>query len=67
MSKLQLVIGNKNYSSWSMRPWVFMKATGIDFVEHSVALFTDQWRGEIAALSPSQLVPVLKGWGSRGL
>ena len=37
-----------------------MKATGIDFVEHSVKLFTDQWRGEIAALSPSQLVPVLK-------
>ena len=50
-----------------MRPWLFMKATGIDFVEHSVKLFTDQWRAEIAALSPSQLVPVLKGWGSRGL
>jgi glutathione S-transferase len=44
-----------------------MKATGIDFVEHSVKLFTDQWRAEIAALSPSQLVPVLKGWSSRGL
>ena len=60
MSKLQLIIGNKNYSSWSMCPWLFMKAAGIDFVEQGVKLFTDEWRREIAALSPSQLVPVLK-------
>jgi glutathione S-transferase len=30
---LQLIIGNKNYSSWSMRPWVLMKEAGIAFEE----------------------------------
>ena len=30
---MQLVIGNKNYSSWSMRPWVLMKQAGIPFEE----------------------------------
>ncbi|MBN8961554.1 MAG: glutathione S-transferase family protein [Rhizobiales bacterium] len=37
---LKLVIGNKNYSSWSMRPWVAMKAAGIDFDEILIPLYT---------------------------
>jgi len=31
--KLQLVIGNKNYSSWSMRPWVLLRQAGVPFEE----------------------------------
>ena len=38
---LTLVIGNKNYSSWSMRPWVALKATGIAFEEKLIPLYTD--------------------------
>lgn len=60
MSALQLIIGNKNYSSWSMRPWLFLKASGVDFEEHRIALFTAEWQSDIAALSPSGKVPVLK-------
>jgi glutathione S-transferase len=36
MSTLTLVIGNKNYSSWSMRPWVLMRQAGIAFTERAV-------------------------------
>ncbi|HPP82294.1 MAG TPA: glutathione S-transferase, partial [Rubrivivax sp.] len=35
---MQLVIGNKNYSSWSMRPWVLMKQLGIAFEEIRLSL-----------------------------
>ncbi|HKT71561.1 MAG TPA: hypothetical protein VJQ47_01615 [Steroidobacteraceae bacterium] len=38
MSELTLVIGNKNYSSWSLRPWIFLKHLGIDFEEILVPL-----------------------------
>jgi glutathione S-transferase len=59
---LQLVIGNKNYSSWSMRPWVLMRQLGLhfeevklrfDFSEHS------HFRREVARYSPAGRVPVL--------
>ena len=45
---LTLVIGNKNYSSWSMRPWMALKGTGIAFDEVVIALYTgeaDKQRG----------------------
>ena len=38
---LKLVIGNKNYSSWSMRPWVALRAAGIAFEEILIPLYTD--------------------------
>ena len=38
---LTLVIGNKNYSSWSMRPWVALRASGIAFEERFIPLYTD--------------------------
>ena len=41
MSKLKLVIGNKNYSTWSLRPWFFLKQLGIEFDEEMVWLFED--------------------------
>jgi glutathione S-transferase len=59
---LQLVIGNKNYSSWSMRPWVLMKHFGIDFEE--VKLRFDFNAGSdfyhrLATYTPAGKVPVL--------
>lgn len=59
MSRPLLVIGNRNYSSWSLRPWVFMRHHGIDFEERRVSLATDAGKAEIRALSPTGLVPVL--------
>ena len=57
---LKLVIGNKNYSSWSMRPWVALKAGGIDFEEIFIPLYTgtaDKQR--ILDVSPAGKVPAL--------
>ncbi len=39
MSELTLVIGNKNYSSWSLRPWIYLKNAGIAFTEKRIALY----------------------------
>ena len=58
----QLVIGNKNYSSWSMRPWVLMKQLGIPFEERKLRFdFTEgsAFRQAVAQVSPAGLVPVL--------
>lgn len=57
---LTLVIGNKNYSSWSMRPWVALKAAGIDFDEAFVPLYTDSAdKQRILDFSRSGKVPIL--------
>jgi glutathione S-transferase len=59
---LQLVIGNKNYSSWSMRPWVLMRALGIAFEEVKLRMdFADNsaFRLAMARYSPAGRVPVL--------
>jgi glutathione S-transferase len=59
MTRPTLVIGNQNYSSWSLRPWVFMRHHGLDFEERRLSLYTDLGKAEIRALSPTGLVPVL--------
>lgn len=59
MSDYTLYIGNKNYSSWSLRPWLAMKVAGIPFEEKMILLFDENWRETIAAISPSARVPVL--------
>ena len=59
MSRPTLVIANKNYSSWSMRPWVLLRSLGIDFEEVQLKFDSDAWRENIARRSPSGLVPVL--------
>ncbi len=56
---LTLIIGNKNYSSWSMRPWVAMTAFGIPFQEVRVLLDRDDTSAKIAAYSGGGRVPVL--------
>jgi glutathione S-transferase len=54
-----LVIGNKRYSSWSLRPWLFLRHSGIDFDERVLALDTAAYASDIGALSPTRRVPVL--------
>ena len=54
-----LVIGNKNYSSWSLRPWLLLREFGVPFEERRLALDTEAFRDEIARWSPSGRVPVL--------
>ena len=54
----QLVIGNKNYSSWSLRLWLAARHAGIDFEEIRVSLFTPEGNEQIQRYSPSLRVPV---------
>jgi glutathione S-transferase len=56
---LTLVIGNKNYSSWSLRPWIAMKAAGIAFDEIVIPLYEPGSAEAIRAYSPAGKVPVL--------
>jgi len=58
--KPKLIIGNKNYSSWSLRPWLLMKEAGIEFDEHLIQLDTATTKKEIAAFSEAGRVPVLQ-------
>src|SRR5258708_1709333 len=56
---LTLVIGNKNYSSWSLRPWIAMKVAGIAFDEIVIPLYEAGSRERILAVSPTGKVPAL--------
>jgi glutathione S-transferase len=57
---LTLVIGNKNYSSWSMRPWVALRATGIAFDEVLIPLYTGEAdKQRLLGFSRAGKVPVL--------
>ena len=59
---MQLVIGNKNYSSWSMRPWVLMKQLGIPFEEIKLRFDFSEgsaYRQTVAQYTPARSVPVL--------
>src|ERR1700744_5367964 len=57
---LKLVIGNKNYSSWSMRPWLAMRASDIPFEEIFIPLYTDQAdKDRILSFTRSGKVPAL--------
>ena len=57
---MQLVIGDKTYSSWSMRPWLALKRAGVGFEELKIRLRNDGTKSEIAPLSPSGQVPALR-------
>jgi len=56
---LTLVIGNKNYSSWSLRPWLAMKVLGIPFREQRIPLYGPDSRRALLAYSPAGKVPCL--------
>jgi len=59
MAHYTLVIGNKNYSSWSLRPWVLLRQAGIAFDEVLLKFHSAEWDRNIARYSPAGLVPVL--------
>ena len=54
-----LYIGSKQYSSWSMRPWLCLKYAQIDFKEVIIPLRTETTKANISAISPSKKVPCL--------
>ena len=56
---MHLYIGNKLYSSWSLRPWLAMTGCGISFDETLIPLFDEAFKARIAEVSDAGLVPVL--------
>lgn len=56
---LTLILGNKNYSSWSLRPWIAMTVAGIPFEEKVIPLYEPGSREQILKYTPSGKVPVL--------
>jgi glutathione S-transferase len=56
---LQLIIGNKNYSSWSLRPWLAMKVGGIPFEETLISLDAPDFKARVKARGGAGKVPML--------
>jgi glutathione S-transferase len=56
---LKLIIGNKNYSSWSLRPWLAMKVANIPFEEEVIPLDASDFKARLSAFSGSGKVPHL--------
>jgi glutathione S-transferase len=56
---MHLVIGNKMYSSWSLRPWILMRAFDIPFTETLIPLDTPEFGPRLAAFTDGSTVPVL--------
>src|SRR5215472_9982744 len=56
---LVLLIGNKNYSSWSLRPWIAMKAAGIAFEERVISLDAADFKARVHEISATGKVPAL--------
>jgi glutathione S-transferase len=54
-----LLIGSKNYSSWSLRPWLFLRKAAFEFTEQIVYFDESDYQAQIASLSPSRRVPLL--------
>jgi len=55
-----LVIGNKNYSSWSLRGWLVLRKSGVNFRELRLPLDTPRFAEQVGAWSPTRRVPVLQ-------
>ena len=57
---LELIIGNKNYSSWSLRAWLYLRESGVPFEEVRIPLFSGTgWLEQLARYTPAGRVPVL--------
>lgn len=56
---MKLLIGNRNYSSWSLRPWLVLRHFDLPFEDEVLMLAGDGWREALAARSPTGKVPVL--------
>jgi glutathione S-transferase len=55
----KLVIGNKKYSSWSLRPWLYLKERGLEFEEIRVPLYQGEYKAQLRQYAPTGKVPVL--------
>lgn len=60
---MKLVIGNKNYSSWSLRPWLLLKHFNIAFEEERIALYIDNFEAQLSGYNSDDKVPVLEDKG----
>jgi glutathione S-transferase len=60
---LKLIIGNKNYSSWSFRPWIAMKVAGIAFEEEVISLDAADFKRRVTTVSGTGKVPALADGG----
>jgi glutathione S-transferase len=60
MDELELVIGNKAYSSWSLRPWLVLKHADAKFSETRVPLYVTGYKEKLLQHAPTGKVPVLK-------
>ncbi len=60
MHRLTLVVGNKNYSSWSLRPWLALQMAGLDFDEVRIPLYEPGSHDAILRHSPAARVPILR-------
>lgn len=60
MAELTLVVGNQNYSSWSLRPWLAMRMAGIEFDLTVIPLDMPETKGRILEYSEAGRVPVLR-------
>ena len=56
---IHLIIGNKNYSSWSFRPWIAMKVAGIAFTEEVISLSDPDFKARVSKLSGTGKVPAI--------
>ncbi len=61
---LKLIVGNRNYSSWSLRAGLYLRESGLEYEEIRVPLFTGTWRDELLKYSPAGRVPVLLDGGN---
>jgi glutathione S-transferase len=59
MGTLTLVVGSRNYSSWSLRPWLLLRHLGLPFEVRQFLFDTPEFEAEIPKLSPTRRVPVL--------
>jgi glutathione S-transferase len=57
---MELIIGPRLYSTWSLRPWLVLKRTGAEFTTREVFYRTPEQKAELHRLSPSGFVPLLK-------
>ncbi len=67
MADLTIYLGNKNYSSWSLRPWLVLKQIGVAFDEVVIPLYEPASKATIMKYSPSGTVPALRAWPTRRL
>ena len=59
MDRFRLLIGNKNYSSWSLRPWLLLRQAGVAFEEELIPFGTEGWKERVRKTNPAGQVPAL--------